>query len=283
MMGNVLANAIENDYSISCPCFLRYSMDFEVGLKDALMRYPEVPQGAQWDKAKRRRLERWIELAAKAKLLKDGRKILGHYVLDVDQHFDKETQHYTLSLPAFAELRKEHPSIWLMGYRARDKHALFRQPKAVNHFFRPRPDIVNEVDEFFQAHFADRNGPIVGMHIRRGDYAGWIGGKYFYSFEQYRMLAEQALAVAGPNARLLICSNETPPQGVFEGLPVVPGPGGPMTDLYALARCDLLLGPPSTFSSWASYQNDIPLYHIHDANNPMTSEDFMKPYWENTP
>ena len=32
-----------------------------------------------------------------------------------------------------------------------------------------------------------------------------------------------------------------------------------ITDLYALSRCDLIIGSPSSYSQWASFYGDVPL------------------------
>jgi hypothetical protein len=34
-------------------------------------------------------------------------------------------------------------------------------------------------------------------------------------------------------------------------------------DMYTLAECDYILGPPSTFSMWASYYGGRPLFMMH--------------------
>ena len=44
------------------------------------------------------------------------------------------------------------------------------------------------------------------------------------------------------------------------------------TDLYALSLCDRLMGPPSTFSRWASFVNHVPLYFIFDKNQKIQSD-----------
>jgi hypothetical protein len=35
-----------------------------------------------------------------------------------------------------------------------------------------------------------------------------------------------------------------------------------ITDMYVLAACDAILGPPSTFSIWASYYGRVPLMQL---------------------
>ena len=62
----------------------------------------------------------------------------------------------------------------------------------------------------------------------------------------------------------LICSDEPQHGGDFARMNVHFGTGHAIEDLYALARCDYLIGPPSTFSAWASFYGKVPLYFIED-------------------
>jgi hypothetical protein len=40
-----------------------------------------------------------------------------------------------------------------------------------------------------------------------------------------------------------------------------------MGDLYALAGCDWILGPLSTFSQWAAFFGNKPLLFLHSQND----------------
>ena len=102
---------------------------------------------------------------------------------------------------------------------------------------------------------------LVGLHIRRGDYAKWLGGQHYHSWEQYGEWLKQTHDIVlrqGHKPTYLICSDEPPPSDIFSALPVRVGQRSPMTDLYALASCKLVLGPPSSFGSWASFYGKVP-------------------------
>lgn len=102
---------------------------------------------------------------------------------------------------------------------------------------------------------------VVGLHVRRGDYAKWLDGQHYHSWEQYAKWLSQThkiLLRQGHKPTYLLCSDETPPSDVFSPLPVIVGQRNPMTDLYALASCKLMLGPPSSFGSWASFYGEVP-------------------------
>ena len=65
--------------------------------------------------------------------------------------------------------------------------------------------------------------------------------------------------------RLVVCSDEPRQMDEFPGLSVGFGPGSSVGDLYALAKCDYLIGV-STFSQWASLYGDKPFFHLYDRN-----------------
>lgn len=281
LIGNVIANSIENgEYQISNPCFLKYSHEFEVGQQDSLIRFPEGRFEASWDANRRARTERLIELGVQLRLISDNRRYGKTFIRDTEKHWNPETQHYTLTEPDFVEKRREFGNLCLIGFRARDKHALFRQREKVVRFLRPRKDYVAKVDDFMAPH---RGKTLVGVHIRLGDYRKWNAGKYAHSFEQYRMWCEQVQEFTGSNTRFLIASNEEVPLEAFQGLDVVLAPGHAMEDLYSLAACDLIMGPPSTYSSWAAFQRNIPMVQLFDSEIVLSEGSFAPPEWETTP
>ena len=103
---------------------------------------------------------------------------------------------------------------------------------------------------------------IIGVHIRRGDYRIWKSGQFFFPITGYadwmRQLAGQ---FPGSRVAFLVCSNESRDLQEFPGLAVGFGPGSPIGDLYALAGCDYIVGPYSTFTAWASFYGNKPLWH----------------------
>ena len=70
--------------------------------------------------------------------------------------------------------------------------------------------------------------------------------------------------------RPLVCSNASPPASAFAGCDVSAGIGHLVEDLYALARCDYLVGPPSTYTAWASFYGQVPLCHLETAEQQLS-------------
>jgi len=113
---------------------------------------------------------------------------------------------------------------------------------------------------------------LVGVHIRQGDYRFYQNGRFFYNFEQYAHWMRQIQERYADRGRVgfLICSDEQFTLHPFRDLNVMPAwdfeEARPLRDNAALARCDLLVAPPSTFALWAAFSGSIPMLVIADAS-----------------
>jgi hypothetical protein len=56
--------------------------------------------------------------------------------------------------------------------------------------------------------------------------------------------------------------------------PIFRGPGSPVGDLYSLAACNAIMGPPSSFSMWASYYGQVPLHMLESEDQLVHPETF---------
>jgi hypothetical protein len=111
---------------------------------------------------------------------------------------------------------------------------------------------------------------VVGVHIRHGDYASYLNGKYYYSVPQYtRAMRDIRRQLPDRRVAFLVCSNTEIDRGEFGDLQVHMGGGHVLEDLYALASADLLIGPPSTYTGWASFYGEVPLMKMHTADQSL--------------
>ena len=118
------------------------------------------------------------------------------------------------------------------------------------------------------------------MHIRRGDYSRWLGGKYFFDDATYIDYIRQFMQLF-PNKKIdvFICTNDKNLK-VEEyrsalGIDSIFNPkGGEAEDLYLMSKCDYVMGVRSTFSLMAAFYNDLPIYWLMDKNETITLEGF---------
>jgi hypothetical protein len=103
----------------------------------------------------------------------------------------------------------------------------------------------------------------VGVHIRQGDYETFEGGKYFFEFKEYRDYMKRVKAFfTEKEVHFLVCSNADVDVSIFEGLDVSIGRGRAVVDMYALSACDLVIGPPSTFTMWGNFMTGVSLIQL---------------------
>jgi len=131
----------------------------------------------------------------------------------------------------------------------------------IRDYFRLSPVYEARLDDYFKAYVLASN-LIVGVHIRRGDYKDFEGGKHYHSNEVYASYMRLTKDYFKRPTTFLICSNEAICHEDFKGLETISGPGEAVTDMYALSRCDLVIGPPSTFTIWGQLMTDVPLFQL---------------------
>jgi hypothetical protein len=148
------------------------------------------------------------------------------------------------------------------GWQYRDYSNLKKHQKQIREFFSPldchKKAIRLEIDS------ARKKGDIlIGVHIRRTDYRDFYGGKWFYQNNVYASKMQDIEQVfTGKRCVFIICSDELVDIADFNNFSVLISERTPIVDLYLLAECDYIIGPPSTFSAWASFYNDVPFCHI---------------------
>jgi hypothetical protein len=165
-------------------------------------------------------------------------------------------------------------SLWVRGWMYRDRVRVVKYKPCIKEFFSPVPEIQERVDACIRRN-RNGNAVLVGVHLRRGDYSKFAGGKYYYDDNAFRGLMRQmSAALPDRNVRFLLVSNGPVDRNNYEGLDMAMGPGDPASDLYSLAACDYILGPPSSFTMWASFIGNVPLYIIRDLSTPLRLDSF---------
>jgi hypothetical protein len=144
----------------------------------------------------------------------------------------------------------------------------------IKEFFSPAQGIQYRVDACVKEN-RQGNSVLVGVHLRRGDYRQWAGGKYFYNDGAFRgLMGQMSAALSDRNVRFLLVSDQPIDRTNYDGLNIAMGPGDPAGDLFSLSSCDYIIGPPSTFTLWASFYGAVPLFTIADVKAPIQLDAF---------
>jgi hypothetical protein len=117
-------------------------------------------------------------------------------------------------------------------------------------------------------------GALIGIHVRRGDYATWQGGRFHYDITTYYAKMQQIASLIS-NCVFVICSNERVHFNNTDNLKLVYANGSATEDLCALSNCDYILGPPSTFSGWAAFLGRRPIYFLKSRDEVVSLDKFL--------
>lgn len=267
-MSHVAAAALERGQRVANPCLDEYAGLFEATAGDPWCRFPPGPPGppaARWRRWAAVRLAGLgLRLARRLPLPRRWADAIVWRDLDRDLPLDG---------PDFAARADRAGLLFLEGWR-------LRSPRIADHagrlraFFTPARVHRERIDALLAA-LRPGCDLLVGVHVRRGDYARHLGGRYYWAQDAYAALMRRAAALhPGRRVRFLVCSNEPLDAAAFPGLDVGFGTGHLVEDLYAFARCDLLVGPPSTFTGWASFHGQVPLRAVESPDDPLRLEDF---------
>lgn len=274
---HLIANAAANNLTVINLSFDEYANYFD-GSQSAICRYPK---GKDIKSPVSTRLRSTLFLINRAmlKILRKA-KILNsplHAVIvaDLPEYSFDQNIFFELSDLSFQTALKRKPFVFLFGRFFRDFANFEKYQHVIRDYFKPTLTIQSVVNKTIA--MARQNSDIViGVHIRRGDYAQFKNGRYFFSQVQY---AEKMMALKNENRgkriAFVVCSNETIESQLFSETVFIAGVGRPVEDLYLLAQCDYIMGPPSTFSSWASFYGNKPLYRIDDINEVISLERFV--------
>ena len=277
LLAQFAALARELDLVVLDPSFGKYADAFESTRRSALCRYPVAPLPSPLRPPARARDKAFdwaVGLRDAVRFRQDldpppaWTRGLRTRVVEFGSpyvHMDAWTR---ADLPARA--------LFVNGYLFRAKSLVAKHRPALVEFFRPiETHRRAAADATAAARGGQQGAALVGVHVRWGDYKTYRDGQFFYDLDVYKTLMRQARdALAPAPVRFLVCSADRIDAADFGDLPVGFGPGSSVGDLHALAGCDYVLGPPSSFSAWASFYGGPPLCHVHDPVRPLGRGDF---------
>lgn len=154
-------------------------------------------------------------------------------------------------------------SVFLRSWLFRGQESFRRYRSEILTVFRPESGIIDKANDFVKSAKVGYDRA-VGVHVRWEDYRGTV---HFISQGQFLSEMERDRREhPGKKTVYLLFSNEDLSSSTWPGLDVVISPApSAMFDLQAMAACDEIMGPPSTFSEWASVVGEIPIQVLRSA------------------
>jgi hypothetical protein len=187
---------------------------------------------------------------------------------------------YDISRSPFINMAK-NKILLIDGWRFVDYEALKKHAGIIRKIFTPNKVFLENVAKLKNDEFR-KFDKMIGVHIRGGDYANFLQGRWFYSIEEYVAFMDQVRNLPrfkNMHLGFYICSNEAVDLNHFRNFNIVKSSGSFIEDLHGLSLCDLIIGPPSTYSGWAAFYGKAPLLFLQHKEMKL-SETQIENMWE---
>jgi len=269
-----MGNALTKGYQLFNPSLGEYAPLFEGSTCDPLCGFPRGWRDVDSEFADQCR-----------KVLFEGAQILGiaaargiipgATAIDIRRFDEMEEGDIDLAGEAFGNFLNSGKLLLPMGWKFSDHAGVRKHREVIIRYFRPVESIRKPAEKIV-SHARELGDLLVGVHIRQDDYRRWKNGIHFYETERYvHWMLELLERNPGKKVVFLVCASNPLNESLFQDLSVVKGPDSPAGDLHALSLCDKIMGPPSTFSGWASYYGGIPLCVLQDTSTSLALENFV--------
>jgi hypothetical protein len=274
VFAHIIANAIEYNYEVQNPSFFGYSQYFAGTANDFFCRYPSRKSGVHGSVLQMlfyRFINKIVLPLSGFSLIS---RLLDITLLDVSQKTHPE-EYYDMANPDYINLATSKRLLIIKdAWLFRDPVNIVKHAAQVREYFAPIEKHSAAVSSLISRsrHSCE---VLVGIHVRQGDYKRWQGGKYFFASSEYAAVMRR-FAKTMPEKRVLflICSNEKQDEKIFHDVNYINGNNHQLEDMYSFAQCDFLIGPPSTYTSWASFYGSVPLFTLQSAHDVFSTDDF---------
>lgn len=170
------------------------------------------------------------------------------------------------------ESMHRHKNAVVEGWRVEFHDLFVKYKQEIIRLFAFNSDIRTKVIDYMDKQHDAEDTIRLGVHIRRGDYKTFCGGRYFYDDNVYISYIKAFVSRhKGKNIKVYVCGNDPLLDKDYyvsqlSAVQVFFPNGNPGEDLCLLSECDYLIGAPSTFSLVASMYHDLPLLWMHTAD-----------------
>ena len=174
---------------------------------------------------------------------------------------------------------KQHRHMLVKGWWIRYPDLFMKYRSDIIDLFSFLPHVREHVAERLQQSSA--SAVKLGVHIRRGDYKTWMGGRFFFDDQQYiQFIRHVSTLLAGKQVDVYICTNDfhldkAKYRQELAPLRVSFPAGSPAEDLCLLSECDYLIGPPSSYTLIASMYRNTPLCWMQGDLSVVTMQSFF--------
>lgn len=271
-----MGNALTKGYRLLNPSLGEYAQLFEGSARDPMCGFPHPWKQVEPEFAAQCR-EMLYQSTHLLGLAVSKCPILGVSSIDIRHLDESDDSGFEMGGGAFGKLLESTNVLFPMGWKFSDHDGIRRHREEITRYLTPIQSVRKSAESVVCS--ARESGcQVIGVHIRQEDYRFWKGGVHYYETSHYVYWMKRCMEIY-PEMKLIfmVCSSNDLDPLEFSGLNVISGPGFPLGDLHALSLCDQIMGPPSTFSSWASYYGNVPLLPLLHRDQEINREGFA-PY-----
>jgi len=284
LSSHVMDYAIDNDYKVINPAFHTYADYFDNTKRSLLCQYPPRRSFFRFYRQLRGWLREWAyRILRKAAICVNEGSIKNRQVATIE--LDPDNAHWDKILymdsPDFRRRIEGKKIVFLGGWRFRKNTDCLKHTDEIKTYFTPNKKY--EPDIFLLINEARKHCDIlIGVHIRMDDigdspkrissyilrkYKKSFNPKHKFTIDEYKAMMKRIENLfSDKKVGFLISSDERIDNKSFLGFNVTFARGHMIKDLYSLARCDYIVGPPSTYSQWAAFWGEVPLCCVNEAN-----------------
>lgn len=178
-------------------------------------------------------------------------------------------------VPIVKQAAKEHRNLLPYVWPYTDYAALYKHQEECRAFITPKEQYKQQADQIISK-LRKTNKTLVGVHVRRTDYKDWFRGKYYFSPAVYEKALKEISELHPNGVHFIICSDEKLTAADFPSLPeeqLYFSRNSFIIDFVLLSSCDYIIGPPSTFSGYASFYGKAKKYTLFSSNQTISSTD----------
>lgn len=255
-----LACARENNLKVFNPGFDEYAYIFSATKDDIWCRYPLRTSVIQGEIARKCAVQ-FADLIERFVACLNSRVPSTRCFLESIRV--EESQGFNMHSPRFVRAAR-HKLVTTRGWLVRDEENLKKHSAFLRDILRPNLEIEQRVNyEIKRIKEELQCDKLVGVHVRWGDYRTAWNGNYFVDKDEFIRLMRCMCEIMDNNkVGFIICSDEKQKKEDFSQFNSVIAPGEIELDLFLLSRCDYILSSESTYSAWASFYGEVPIYQI---------------------
>ena len=263
IFAHFIANAIEHDYTLINPSFDEYCQYFRSTKHNTFNPYPisvNLPVKIHFP---------WFHRTVQVL-----QRRFPESPLHSAMHLHRG-EYYDLNKEDFV-VNSKRKIIIANGWLYRDYNNFRKHASTIRKLFEPLDTYQREVERS-ASQYKNGSNVLVGVHVRRGDYKSFMDGKYYYNDHTYANFIQQTEHMfhrMGKEVSFAICSGDRMDSTLFSNKNIHISERHFIVDLYLLSKCDYLIGPPSTFTMWASFYGETPLLQLKSTDQTVQFEDF---------